>query len=99
MEDGAVIMRMKNLAFLSGCSGRASLAARARPSALASALVLGMLASACGRGQSAEERQMTRLREDLSHVQADHDRFEQRLSALEVQNADDRALQPVTSTA
>ena len=40
---------------------------------------------------------MARLREDLSHVQADHDRFEQRLSTLEVQSADDRALQPVTA--
>jgi len=57
------------------------------------------LLGACGRGESAQERQMAQLRDELSHVQADHDRFEQRLSALEIHNADDRALQSsVTSS-
>lgn len=48
---------------------------------LASALLLGACASA-------EDRQLAAMREDLAAVQADHDKFDQRLSALEIKEDD-----------
>ncbi len=43
----------------------------------------------CGRGESAEERQMAQMREDMNRLQGDRDRVDQRLSALELRAADD----------
>jgi tol-pal system protein YbgF len=59
-------------------------------------LSLGLLAiiawacavTACARGESAEERQMSEMREEIARVQADRDKFEQRVNALELQAAD-----------
>ncbi len=45
------------------------------------AFVLAGLLTACA---SAEDRQLASLREDLAAVQADHDKFDQRLSSLEI---------------
>ena len=50
-------------------------------------LVASFAALGCGRGESAEERQIAQLREGLQHVQTDADQFEHRLSSLEVQMA------------
>ena len=61
----------------------AALAATLVSSAFASAFVVG-----CGRGESAEERQMSQLREEITRVQTDRDRFEQRVNALELQASD-----------
>jgi|GEM_PF-414320 len=44
----------------------------------------------CARGESAEERQLAQLRDEVARVQADHDRFDQRIGALEVQADGDR---------
>ncbi len=52
------------------------------------ALVLPLLV-ACAHGQSAEDRQLAQMRDELSQVQHDSDRFDQRLSSLEVQAADE----------
>ena len=77
----------------------------APPSAAAYALwsmrrlvcLFSLLGFACG-GASAEERQLARMRDDLSHVQADHDRFDQRLSSLELKSADDATAARPTPT-
>ena len=47
----------------------------------------------CAHGASAEERQLAKLSDDIARVQADHDRFEQRIDKLEIDRVDDR---PVT---
>jgi tol-pal system protein YbgF len=44
----------------------------------------------CSRGSSAEERQMSELRDEITRVQAESDKFEQRLDKLEVESADVR---------
>ena len=59
------------------------------------ALLVSAMLVACGRGQSAEDRQLAELKEEITRVQSDHDRFEQRLSAMEIRSADDHALQPI----
>jgi TolA-binding protein len=41
-----------------------------------------------GCAKSAEERHMDKMREELARVSSDHDRFDQRVSALEVKEAD-----------
>ena len=49
------------------------------------ALVIAHLAlAACGRGESAQDRQFAQLRDELGRVQADRDKVDQRLNALEV---------------
>ncbi|MFO0676586.1 MAG: tol-pal system protein YbgF [Polyangiaceae bacterium] len=60
---------------------------RSRSLALASIVVV---APALGCARSAEERHMAKLQEDLARVKSDHDRFDQRVSALEVQEAETR---------
>lgn len=50
-----------------------------------SALLAGLTLFGCARGESAEERTMNKLTDDLSRVQADSDKYNQRLNALEVQ--------------
>jgi tol-pal system protein YbgF len=42
----------------------------------------------CARGESAEDRQMAQLRDEITRVQSDRDRFEQRVNALELEAAD-----------
>jgi len=41
-----------------------------------------------GCAKSAEERHMDKMRDELARVSSDHDRFDQRVSALEVKEAD-----------
>jgi tol-pal system protein YbgF len=67
-------------------------ASTARAQAASAVLALA-LATGCSRGESARERQIAQLRDELTRVQADHDRFEQRLNKLEIESADDRALE------
>lgn len=50
--------------------------------------LFALLGLACGRGESAEERQLAQMRDELTHVQSDHDRMDQRLSSLELRGAD-----------
>jgi tol-pal system protein YbgF len=57
-------------------------------------LLAAALCPACARGESAEERQLSQLREGLQRVQQDNDRFEQRLSNVEVQKADEKPATP-----
>jgi TolA-binding protein len=42
-----------------------------------------MVPLGCGHGKDAADRQIDQLREQLTKVQADHDRFDERLGALE----------------
>jgi tol-pal system protein YbgF len=57
------------------------------------ALLSGSLAllatGACGRGESAEDRQLAQIREELDRVQAERDGMDQRLNALEIKSADE----------
>jgi len=55
---------------------------------------LGGLLAACARGESAEERQLAELRDEVTRVQADHDRFDQRIGALEIQADSERSSPP-----
>ncbi len=57
-------------------------------------LLLPLLALGCARGESAEERQLAQLREGLHRVQADSDRFEHRLTSLEVFAAENEKAAP-----
>jgi tol-pal system protein YbgF len=53
--------------------------------AVATAGAWALFASAgCSRGGSAAERQMAELREEVTRVEADRDKFEQRVNALEI---------------
>ncbi|HEY2509930.1 MAG TPA: tol-pal system protein YbgF [Polyangiaceae bacterium] len=52
---------------------------------VAASMVLG-----CSRGQSAEDRQLSELRDELARVQSESDKFEQRLDKLEVDSNDAR---------
>ncbi len=52
------------------------------PSLFAIPLLFGL--AACARGESAQDRQMTQLREGMDRVQNEHDRIDQRLNSLEV---------------
>jgi tol-pal system protein YbgF len=49
---------------------------------------------ACAGGKSAEERQLDELRDEISHVQSESDKFEERLDKLEVDSADLRSDAP-----
>jgi len=49
------------------------------------ALLLPVALVGCGHSQSAADRSVEQLRGDLTKVQADHDRLEQRLGALEAE--------------
>jgi tol-pal system protein YbgF len=55
------------------------------------------LLSGCGRGESAEERSMAQLREELGRVQQTSDRMEERLAVLEIQAAEGRQKKPPPS--
>ena len=57
---------------------------------LALALLVGGGAG-CGRGESAEDRQLAQIRDELDRVQAERDAVDQRLAALEVKASDDHA--------
>ncbi len=54
---------------------------------------------ACGRGENAEERELAKMREALSRVQTRHDGIDERLTQLEVKNADTVPAKPATSKA
>ena len=45
---------------------------------------------ACGRPETAADRQFAEMREQVSRMQADHDKVDQRLEALELATADDK---------
>ena len=46
----------------------------------------------CAHADSAADRQLSEMREQMSHMQLDNDRFDKRLGELEVSVADDKAL-------
>jgi tol-pal system protein YbgF len=54
------------------------------------AAALGLGGVGCAHGQSAEDRQMDELRDEIARVQSDRDRFEQRVNALELEAADSK---------
>ena len=60
--------------------------------------LFALVGLACGRGESAEERQFAQMHDELTRVQADHDRFDQRLSSLELKSADDATTTRPTPT-
>ena len=47
---------------------------------------------ACAHPEAASDRHFAEMREQVTRMQADHDRFDQRLDALEVATADEKAL-------
>lgn len=51
------------------------------------AVAFGLTMAGCARGESASERQMVQLREELRRVQTEQERAEQRLAALELRSA------------
>ncbi|MBX3190791.1 MAG: tol-pal system protein YbgF [Labilithrix sp.] len=58
--------------------------------------LFGPLLGACASSETAADRQFSKLNEAVSKMQADHDRFDQRLGALEIAAADERAQRPST---
>jgi tol-pal system protein YbgF len=67
-----------------GSAARPSL----RPTWLPVLAVLGALPTlGCGHGQTAADRSIEQLRADLGKVQADHDRLEERLGAVEAEQS------------
>ena len=62
------------------------------------ACLFALFGLACGRGESAEERQFAQMRDELTRVQSDHDRFDQRLSSLELKSADEGSSAQPTPT-
>lgn len=76
---------------------------RARPRVFPFAVFLAPLAFGllvgCAHTESAQDRQMTQLREGLVRVQADHDRFDQRLNSMEVQMSEEHASPPPNKSA
>jgi tol-pal system protein YbgF len=52
------------------------------------ALAFAASSVACSTGKSAEDRQLDQLREEITRVQSDSDKFEERLDKLEVGTAD-----------
>jgi TolA-binding protein len=54
-------------------------------------LALGAGTAACGRAETVQDRHMAELREQISRMQVDHDRFDQRLGALELAVAEEKA--------
>jgi tol-pal system protein YbgF len=69
-----------------------------RRASSAIALLLGAAAlpglGGCARGESAEERAMAQLREELGRVQQASERMEERLAVLEIQAAESRQKRP-----
>ena len=63
-----------------------------RVSPLVTLLALPVLAAAagCTRAESAQDKQLAEMREQISRMQQDHDRFDQRLGAVEVAMADEK---------
>lgn len=59
---------------------------------LAPLLLVAAAATGCARGEGASERQLAQLREEIGRVQADRDRFEQRVIQLELQQGDRKGL-------
>ena len=49
---------------------------------------MALASTGCSRSGSAAERQMAELREEVTRVQADRDKFEQRVNALEIAASD-----------
>lgn len=62
-----------------------------RPGLWTAWATLLLAGAGCGRGESAEERQLAAMREEITRVQADRDRFEQRMTVLETMMADRKA--------
>jgi len=58
-----------------------------------------LLALGCGRPESAADRQFAELREQVSKMEVDHDKVDQRLGALELAAADDKTPLPERSRA
>jgi tol-pal system protein YbgF len=53
--------------------------------------VLGLVASSgCARAETAQDKQLAEMREQMSRIQQENDRFDQRLGALEIAQADDK---------
>ena len=65
-----------------------------RRAALLSGSLAVLATSACGRGESAEDRQLAQIREELDRVQAERDAMDQRLNVLEIHAADDARARP-----
>jgi len=61
------------------------------------ALALALAVIGCG-GEADGDRRLTQLREELTRVQADRDRVDQRLMALETQTADGRPVAPAQAS-
>jgi tol-pal system protein YbgF len=59
--------------------------------ACAALLALGAGTAACGRAETVQDRHMAEMREQISRMQMDHDRFDQRLGALELALADEKS--------
>jgi tol-pal system protein YbgF len=62
--------------------------ARASGFSAAFALACLVLLGGCSGAQSSEEKQLAELREEITHVQSQSDKFEERLDKLEVDSAD-----------
>ncbi|HSO36353.1 MAG TPA: tol-pal system protein YbgF [Labilithrix sp.] len=58
-----------------------------------------LVALGCGRPESAADRQFADLREQVSKLEADHDKVDQRLGALELAAADEKTAPPEGSRA
>jgi tol-pal system protein YbgF len=63
---------------------------RSCPLAGSLSLLSLLLAAGCAHGRTAEERQIDELRDELTKVQSESDKFEERLGKLEVDSADQR---------
>jgi hypothetical protein len=59
-------------------------------SLLFAAFSLALPALGCARGKSAEDRQIDELRDEITRVQSESDKFEERLGKLEIDSADVR---------
>jgi tol-pal system protein YbgF len=60
-------------------------------SVLVAASSLALFAAGCARGKSAEDRQIDELRDEITRVQSESDKFEERLGKLEIDSADVRS--------
>jgi tol-pal system protein YbgF len=62
------------------------------PSALGLSLyaALSVVAAGCARAETAADRHFAEMREQVSRMQADHDKIEERIGALEVAAADEK---------
>jgi len=75
----------------------------AMPSLLSPALAIltagALLALGCGRPESAADRQLAELREQVTKMEAEHDKVDARLGALELAAADEKTAAPERSRA